>query len=215
MLFQYSEALKCDIFVQSFICFLDRIDKFYSSRDIEIFRNFIFAQNLLSWYRGTAKRKSTLISFSLFFFSGHPNPDHMHNVVYPEVLSHSHPDLELPFPNDSLDNMSFSDLLNERMGGDFEEEEQNIPAEPIPSTSHVVDLQGPENLDLEGYDAISSQYCENPVDQLHLDDKHTIEDIEKFVDARLESLGYEKSRSQPETPGDGNCWIHGILDQLR
>ena len=139
----------------------------------------------------------------------------MHNVVYPEVLSHSHPDLELPFPNDSLDNMSFSDLLNERMGGDFEEEEQNIPAEPIPSTSHVVDLQGPENLDLEGYDAISSQFCENPVDQLHLDDKHAIEDIEKFVDARLESLGYEKSRSQPETPGDGNCWIHGILDQLR
>ena len=141
----------------------------------------------------------------------------MHNVVYPEILSHSHPDLELPFQNDSLDNISFSDLLNERMGGDFEEDEQNVPSEPVPSTStsHVVDLQGPENSDLEGYSAISSQFIENPFEPLHLDDKHAIEDIEKFVDARLESLGYEKSRSQPETPGDGNCWIHRILDQLR
>ena len=139
----------------------------------------------------------------------------MHNVVYPEVLSHTHPDLELPFPNDSLDNISFTDLLNERMGGDFVEEEQNNPKEPIPTTSHVVDLQGPENFDLEGYDAISSQFYENPIDQLHLDDQHAIEDVEELVAARLESLGYEKSKSQPETPGDGNCWIHGILDQLR
>ena len=156
-------------------------------------------------------------TFSLIFVSGHPNPNHMHNVVYPEVLSHSHrhPDLELPFSNDSLDNISFTDLLNERMGGDFEEEEHNIPAEPIPSTSNVVELQGPENLDLEGYDAISSQFYENPIDQLHLDDLHAIEDVEVLVAARLESLGYEKSKSQPETPGDGNCWIHGILDQLR
>ena len=139
----------------------------------------------------------------------------MHNVVYPEVLSHSHPDLELPFPNDSLDNISFSDLLNERMGGDFEEDDQINPTEPIASTAHFVDLQGPDNLDLEGYDAISSQFCENPVDQLHLDDLHAIEDVEELVASRLESLGYEKSKSQPETPGDGNCWIHGILDQLR
>ena len=161
--------------------------------------------------------KLTKIPLHSIFLLGHPNPDHMHNVVYPEVLSHSHPDLELPFQNDSLDNISFSDLLNERMGGDFEEDEQNVPSEPVPSTStsHVVDLQGPENSDLEGYSAISSQFIENPFEPLHLDDKHAIEDIEKFVDARLESLGYEKSRSQPETPGDGNCWIHGILDQLR
>ena len=161
--------------------------------------------------------KLTKHPFTFHFLLGHPNPDHMHNVVYPEILSHSHPDLELPFQNDSLDNISFSDLLNERMGGDFEEDEQNVPSEPVPSTStsHVVDLQGPENSDLEGYSAISSQFIENPFEPLHLDDKHAIEDIEKFVDARLESLGYEKSRSQPETPGDGNCWIHGILDQLR
>ena len=141
----------------------------------------------------------------------------MHNVVYPEVLSHSHPDLELPFQNDSLDNISFSDLLNERMGGDFEEDEQNVPSEPVPSTStsHVVDLQGPENSDLEGYSAISSQFIENPFEPLHLDDLHAIEDVEEFVDARLESLGYEKSKSQPKTPGDGNCWIHAIIDQLR
>ena len=141
----------------------------------------------------------------------------MHNVVYPEVLSrsHCHPDLELPFPNDSLDNISFTDLLNERMGGDYEEEEHNVPTEPIPSTSNVVELQGPENLDLEGYDAISSQFIENPFEPLHLDDLHAIEDVEEFVDARLESLGYEKSKSQPKTPGDGNCWIHAIIDQLR
>ena len=139
----------------------------------------------------------------------------MHNVVYPEVLSHSQPECELPIPDDSLDNISLTDLLNERMGGDFEEDEQNIPAEPILSTSHFVELEFPENLDLEGYDAIRTQFIENPFEPLHLDDKHAIEDIEKFVDARLESLGYEKSRSQPETPGDGNCWIHGILDQLR
>ena len=141
----------------------------------------------------------------------------MHNVVYPEVLSHSHgqPDCELPFPNDSLDNISFTDLLNERIGGDFEEEEQNNLPDPIPSTCHVVDLQGPENLDLEGYDAISSQFIENPLEPLHLNDQHAIEDVEDFVAARLESLGYEKSKTQPKTPGDGNCWIHAIIDQLR
>ena len=42
-----------------------------------------------------------------------------------------------------------------------------------------------------------------------------MKDVEELVAARLESLGYEKSKSQPNTPGDGNCWIHGILDQLR
>ena len=151
---------------------------------------------------------------SIFKPKGHPNPNHMHNVVYPEVLSHSHPDLELPIPDDSLDNISLTDLLNERMGGDFEEDEQNIPAEPILSTSHLVELEGPENLDVEGYDAISSQFIENPFEPLHLDNKHAIEKVEEFVNARLEYLGYEKSKSQPNTPGDGNCWIHGILDKL-
>ena len=152
---------------------------------------------------------------SIFKPKGHPNPDHMHNVVYPEVLSNSKPDFELPIPNDSLDNISFTDLLNERMGGDYEEDEQNVPFEPVLSTPHFVDLEVPENLDMEGYDAIKSQFIENPLDPLHLDDKHAVEEVEEFVNARLESLGYERSKSQPNTPGDGNCFIHGILDQLR
>ena len=150
---------------------------------------------------------------SIFKPKGHPNPDHMHNVVYPEVLSEDCHQ-ELPIPDDSLDNISVTDLLNERMGGDFEEDEQNIPAEPIISTSHFVDLEGPENLDMKGYDAIKSQFIENPLDPLHLDDKHAVEEVEEFVQARLSELGYTKSKSQPNTPGDGNCWIHGILDQL-
>ena len=152
---------------------------------------------------------------SIFKPKGHPNPDHMHNVVYPEVLSNSKPNFELPIPNDSLDNISFTDLLNERMGGDYEEDEQNVPFEPVLSTSHFVELEGSENLDMEGYDAIKSQFIENPLDPLHLDDDNAVEEVEEFVNARLESLGYERSKSQPNTPGDGNCFIHGILDQLR
>ena len=151
----------------------------------------------------------------------------MHNVVYPEVLSHSQPDLELPFVDDSLVNMNFSDdedfidgnepeLLNDRMGGDFiEDDETDLIPEPIPSTSNIPDLEGPEFCDFENYNAISSQFEENPLDDLHLDDLHAIEASEDMVMARLRTLGYEKSRSQSDTPGDGNCWIHGILDQLR
>ena len=151
----------------------------------------------------------------------------MHNVVYPEVLSHSQPDLELPFIDDSLVNMNFSDdedfvdgnapeLLNERMGGDFnEDDETDLAPEPIPPTSNFTEPEVPEFCDFEDYNAISSQFEENPVDDLHLDDLHAIEATEDMVMARLDSLGYEKSHSQPNTPGDGNCWIHGILDQLR
>ena len=151
----------------------------------------------------------------------------MHNVVYPEVLSHSQPDLELPFMDDSLVNMNFSDdedfvdgnapeLLNERMGGDFnEDDETDLAPEPIPPTSNFTEPEVPEFCDFEDYNAISSQFEENPVDDLHLDDLHAIEATEDMVMARLDSLGYEKSHSQPNTPGDGNCWIHGILDQLR
>ena len=149
----------------------------------------------------------------------------MHNVVYPEVLSDSQPDREIPFTDDTLANIftdeedfdggNVPDLLTERMGGDYDLDQDEIDSEPRPSTSHLPDFQGPENTDLDGYHAIISQFDENPIDQLHLDDPHAIEDAEDLVMARLETLGYEKSPTQPNTPGDGNCWIHGILDQLR
>ena len=45
----------------------------------------------------------------------------------------------------------------------------------------------------------------------------SIEDptVELHVQARLESLGFKKSPTDPATPGDGNCFIHGLRDQLR
>ena len=33
-----------------------------------------------------------------------------------------------------------------------------------------------------------------------------------LLNIRLNQLGFELSRTQPETPGDGNCLIHSVLD---
>jgi len=40
-------------------------------------------------------------------------------------------------------------------------------------------------------------------------------EVEHIVNPLLESHGFEISRTQPNTDGDGNCFLHAILDQLR
>ena len=41
------------------------------------------------------------------------------------------------------------------------------------------------------------------------------ENIKQFVDQRLKQIGYVYSPTQKNTPKDGNCFIHAILDQMR
>ena len=40
-------------------------------------------------------------------------------------------------------------------------------------------------------------------------------EAEQLVVARLEELDLKVSPTQPKTPGDGNCMIHGVLDQFK
>ena len=42
-----------------------------------------------------------------------------------------------------------------------------------------------------------------------------IEEGRPFANRRLRLLGLELSEKQPETPGDGNCFIHAVADQTR
>ena len=41
------------------------------------------------------------------------------------------------------------------------------------------------------------------------------ENIKQFVDQRLKQIGYVYSPTQMNTPKDGNCFIHAIIDQMR
>ena len=43
----------------------------------------------------------------------------------------------------------------------------------------------------------------------------SLEDGEPYAFFRLKKLGLKKSPTQPETPPDGNCMVHAILDQMR
>ena len=170
-------------------------------------------------------RVGSFKAVSIFKPKGHPNPNHMHNMVYPEVLSQTcNSDSDLPFLDESFANINLSDdedlgedcqILNERMGGDFDEcNDYNVQPD-VAISSTISNLKDDDVFDCSEYNAVNSQFEENPVDDLHLDDSHTLEDIDEVILARIESLGYEKSASEPNTPEDGNCWIHGILDQLR
>ena len=166
---------------------------------------------------------------SIFKPKGHPNPNYMHNVVYPEVLSHSsNINTDLPCIDNGLTAINGSEdeendlneecqILNERMGGDYDEFGDNSlqPDIEIAQDSHFSYLKPDENFDCSNYNVENSQFEENPIDELHLDDNHTLEDIDNIIMARIESLGYEKSSSEPNTPEDGDCWVHGIIDQLR
>ena len=40
-----------------------------------------------------------------------------------------------------------------------------------------------------------------------------IEDGRPFAARRLRQLNLELSPSQPNTPGDGNCFLHAVVDQ--
>ena len=40
-----------------------------------------------------------------------------------------------------------------------------------------------------------------------------IAEVTPFANRRLRNLNLELSPSQPDTPGDGNCFLHAIVDQ--
>ena len=42
----------------------------------------------------------------------------------------------------------------------------------------------------------------------------TFQGSEEKFDKRMSSLGFERSPSQPNTLGDGNCGLYALLDQL-
>ena len=45
--------------------------------------------------------------------------------------------------------------------------------------------------------------------------KLSLQEGEIFVQKRLEQIGFMASSSQLQTPKDGNCFVHAILDQMR
>ena len=45
--------------------------------------------------------------------------------------------------------------------------------------------------------------------------KLSLEEGSIFVQKRLEQIGFIASSSQLQTPKDGNCFVHAILDQMR
>ena len=96
---------------------------------------------------------------------------------------------------------------------DSDFEIRSVPLQP--SKSQLKVSPGQENVDLDNYNSIHSQFDESYIKKLNLDDKHSFKDVEEVVMSRLQNLGFEISPTQPETPQDGNCWIHGIIDQLR
>ena len=99
---------------------------------------------------------------------------------------------------------------------DIHDSDFKIKSVPLqPSKSQLKVSPGQENVNLDNYNSIHSQFDESYIKKLNLDDKHSFKDVEEVVMSRLQNLGYEISPTQPETPKDGNCWIHGIIDQLR
>ena len=62
-----------------------------------------------------------------------------------------------------------------------------------------------------------TDYC---CDELLLDEGEayvtcpTYQDGRVQFDARIRQLGFDRSPSQPDTVGDGNCGIYALLDQL-
>ena len=45
--------------------------------------------------------------------------------------------------------------------------------------------------------------------------KLSLDEGATFVPKRLEQIGFMLSSSQLQTPKDGNCFVHAILDQMR
>ena len=100
---------------------------------------------------------------------------------------------------------------------DIHDSDFEIKSVPLQTSKSQLKVSpaGQENVDLDKYNSIHSQFDESYIKKLNLDDKHSFKDVEEVVMSRLQNLGYEISLTQPETPQDGNCWIHGIIDQLR
>ena len=45
-------------------------------------------------------------------------------------------------------------------------------------------------------------------------DLYTLTEGKALAEVTLKSMGFKPSPSQPITPGDGNCFLHALVDQL-
>ena len=82
-------------------------------------------------------------------------------------------------------------------------------------------LQEASNIAMESDNCSDGETIQNPPSKTAIKllphGKHSLLSLEEgkeFSMVRLQHLGFVLSSSQPETPADGNCLFHALLDQI-
>ena len=119
-----------------------------------------------------------------------------------------------------LEEKTIRSLMEDDMAQDFEignDDLVEIRENANDAFGFDVDLEMTNNVNLPPFEAeiSSSQYHEIQMSQLRLKSTHRklmMSEVEPHLPHRLLSVNY---RLSAETKGDGNCFLHAIIDQLR